>query len=207
MLVRNGGKVLLGGVSCRACGHVSFPERSVCPTDVETVGNRGVQFTALYAMKARRTMEAYGIPMASVARVAVKNSRNGSLNPIAQFRKPQTIQSVLRSRPISEPLTLLMCSSIADGAAAALLVSERKAREAGLTKPVYVAQRLEERGRAQSFERHRRGRWRSFVLRRRLRRRRAGKGHVRIDQVRSRASGHLGEQRRHHPGRASNKDV
>jgi acetyl-CoA acyltransferase len=73
-----------------------------------------------------------------VARVAVKNSRNGSLNPIAQFRKPQTIESVLRSRPISEPLTLLMCSSIADGAAAALLVSE-KAREAGIPKPVYVA--------------------------------------------------------------------
>ncbi|QIN77489.1 thiolase family protein [Rubrobacter marinus] len=108
-------------------------------TDVETMGDRGGQFTALYAMKARQVMEDYGIPIESVARVAVKNSRNGSLNPIAQFRKPRTIESVLSSRPISEPLTLLMCSSIADGAAAALLVSERKAREMGIPKPVYVA--------------------------------------------------------------------
>ena len=108
-------------------------------TDVETMGSRGVQFTAFYAMKARQTMEAFGIPIESVARVAVKNSRNGSLNPIAQFRKPQTIGSVLHSRPNSEPLTLLMCSSIADGAAAVLLVSERKAREAGIPRPVYVA--------------------------------------------------------------------
>lgn len=90
-------------------------------------------------MKARQTMENYGIPIESVARVAVKNSLNGSLNPIAQFRKPRTIESVLSSRPISEPLTLLMCSSIADGAAAAVLVSERKAREAGISRPVYVA--------------------------------------------------------------------
>lgn len=107
-------------------------------TDVETMGNRGMQFTALYAMKARKTMELYGIPIESVAHVAVKNSRNGSLNPIAQFRKPQTVESILCSRLISEPLTLLMCSSIADGAAALLLVSERKARRAGIPKPVHV---------------------------------------------------------------------
>lgn len=83
-------------------------------------------------------MEAYGIPIESVARVAVKNSRNGSLNPIAQFRKPHTIESVLSSRTISEPLTLLMCSSIADGAAAVVIVGERKARQVGTPKPVYV---------------------------------------------------------------------
>ena len=108
-------------------------------TDVETMGGRGMQFTALYAMKARRTMEVHGIPIESMARVAVKNSRNGSLNPIAQFRKPQTVETVVASRLISEPLTLLMCSSIADGAAAVLLVSERKARRAGSPKPVGIA--------------------------------------------------------------------
>lgn len=107
-------------------------------TDVEVMGGRGVQFTALYAMKARETMEAYGIPIESIARVVVKNSRNGSLNPIAQFRKPRSIESVLSSRVISEPLTLPMCSSISDGAAAAVLVSKRKAQQIGLRKPVYV---------------------------------------------------------------------
>lgn len=107
-------------------------------TDVEVMGGRGVQFTALYAMKARETMETYGIPIESIARVVVKNSRNGSLNPIAQFRKPQSIESVLSSRVISEPLTVPMCSSIADGAAATVLVSKRKAQQIGLQKPVYV---------------------------------------------------------------------
>lgn len=107
-------------------------------TDVEVMGGRGMQFTALYAMKAQQTMKTYDIPIESIARVVVKNSRNGSLNPIAQFRKPQAIESVLSSRTISEPLTLPMCSSIADGAAAVVLVSKRKAHQIGLRKSVYI---------------------------------------------------------------------
>ncbi len=107
-------------------------------TDVETMGGRGMQFTALYAMKAREIMQTYGIPLESVARVVVKNSRNGSLNPVAQFRKPQTVESVISSRVISEPLTLLMCSSIADGAAAVVLVSKQTARQVASSKPVYI---------------------------------------------------------------------
>lgn len=107
-------------------------------TDVETMGGRGMQFTALYAMKARRNMETYGIPIESIARVVVKNSRNGSLNPSAQFRKPLSVETVVSSRIVSEPLTVPMCSSIADGAAAVVLTSEHKARRSVSSKPVYV---------------------------------------------------------------------
>lgn len=141
MAVRSGmvDTVLVLGVEKLFVGDTKKSIRALSTsTDVETMGDRGMQFTALYAMKARETMETHGISIQSMARVAVKNSRNGSLNPIAQFRKPQTIASVLSSRVISEPLTLLMCSSIADGAAAAILTSKRKARRAGVSKPVYI---------------------------------------------------------------------
>ena len=47
---------------------------------------------------------------ADFAKPAVKNSYNGSLNPIAQHRKPLTIEEVVQSRVIVDPLTLLMCS-------------------------------------------------------------------------------------------------
>ncbi|HEY8528075.1 MAG TPA: thiolase family protein [Paenibacillaceae bacterium] len=107
-------------------------------TDVETMGSRGLQFTALYAMSAKQYMKKYGTTIEDIALVAVKNSRNGSLNPIAQFRKPLSVEQVLSSRMISEPLTLYMCSSIADGAAAVVLMSERKARQVGITTPVYI---------------------------------------------------------------------
>lgn len=106
--------------------------------DVETMGSRGLQFTALYAMGAKQYMKRYGATIEDIARVAVKNSRHGSLNPIAQFRKPLSVEQVLSSRMISDPLTLYMCSSIADGAAAVILMSEKKARQIGVTTPVFV---------------------------------------------------------------------
>lgn len=85
----------------------------------------GMQFTATYAIhpkiniKAR--MQEYGWTAADLAKPAAKNSYNGSLNPLAQHQRPLTIEEIVQSRVIAEPLTLLMCSSISDGAAAAVL--------------------------------------------------------------------------------------
>jgi acetyl-CoA acetyltransferase len=60
------------------------------------------------------------------AQVAVKNHRHGALNPLAQYREEVTVEQVLASREIANPLTLLMCSPIGDGAAALVLsVPER----------------------------------------------------------------------------------
>ena len=70
--------------------------------------------------------------------VSAKNSYHGSLNPRAQFREAMTIEQVLASPMIAEPLTRPMCSPIGDGAAAVVIVSERKRRELGLTAPVRV---------------------------------------------------------------------
>jgi acetyl-CoA acetyltransferase len=70
--------------------------------------------------------------------ISAKNSYHGSLNPRAQFREALSVAEVLASPMIAEPLTRPMCSPIGDGAAAVVIVSERKARELGLKNSVRV---------------------------------------------------------------------
>src|SRR5215469_13241477 len=70
-----------------------------------------------------------------MALVSVKNHYHGSLNPYAQYREEVTLEQVLQSRSVVGPLTVLMCSPLGDGAAAALLVSEEFARSKGLKGP------------------------------------------------------------------------
>jgi acetyl-CoA acetyltransferase len=65
----------------------------------------------------------------------VKNQHNGGLNPRAQYGRDLSIEQVLSSRVVVEPLTLLMCSPISDGAAAVVLVSERAAGRLGARGP------------------------------------------------------------------------
>ena len=76
---------------------------------------------------------------ADFAAVVAKNSRYGSHNPRAQFRREVSIDDVLADRTIAGPLTLPMCSPVGDGAAAVVLVSARKACELGLRDPVRIA--------------------------------------------------------------------
>jgi acetyl-CoA acetyltransferase len=92
-----------------------------------------------YASVARAHMRQYGTTVRQLAGVSAKNSFHGSLNPRAQFREVLTVDDVLAAPMIDEPLTRPMCSPIGDGAAAAVVVSERKARELGLDRPVRVA--------------------------------------------------------------------
>ena len=101
-------------------------------------GQNRSMFMDVYAMAARAHMQRYGTTKRQFAAVAAKNSVHGSLNPNAQFRDALTVEQVLNDRLIVEPLTRPMCSPIGDGAAAAVLVSERKARQLGITRPVRV---------------------------------------------------------------------
>ncbi len=78
-------------------------------------------FMDLYAETARAHMKQYGTTKEQFARVAVKNHRNGSLNPHAQYPEVYTLEEILASPMIADPLTRLMCSPIGDGAAAAVL--------------------------------------------------------------------------------------
>jgi acetyl-CoA acetyltransferase len=93
--------------------------------DLATVSGRS-PFMDVYADEARQYMQASGATQRDLARVVVKNQYHGSLNPLAQYGDPDlTIDDVLADREIVWPLTLRMCSPISDGAAAAVLVSER----------------------------------------------------------------------------------
>ncbi|RMD85230.1 MAG: thiolase family protein [Candidatus Dadabacteria bacterium] len=102
----------------------------------EGAGQNRSMFMDVYAQAARAHMEKYGTTKEQFAAVSAKNSLHGSLNPRAQFREVLTVEQVLADRLIVEPLTRPMCSPIGDGAAAAIVMSPRKARELGVRKPV-----------------------------------------------------------------------
>ena len=93
-------------------------------SDIELLGGLGFQFVGNYAMLLRKFMEKSGCKQEHFAKITVKNKHNGSLNPYAQYRNSVTIEEVLNSRVVAYPLTLFMCSSMADGAAAAILCSK-----------------------------------------------------------------------------------
>jgi acetyl-CoA acetyltransferase len=94
-------------------------------------------FMDIYAAGARAHMVKYGTTKEQFAKIAVKNHNNGSLNPHAQYRERYTVEEILDSPAVAEPLTRLMCAPIGDGAAAAVLVSADVARRHART-PVWI---------------------------------------------------------------------
>lgn len=100
-------------------------------------GKSRSMFMDFYAEFARDHMRKHGTTKEHFARIAAKNHTNGSLNPHAQFQTPRTVEDILASPVIAEPLTRMMCSPIGDGAAAAILTSAENAKKL-TSKPVYV---------------------------------------------------------------------
>jgi acetyl-CoA acetyltransferase len=92
--------------------------------DVPVGGSRSF-FMDIYADMSRSYMRASGATAEHFAKVVVKNQHNGARNPRAQYGKEMTVEDVLASRMIVDPLTLLMCSPISDGAAAVVLASKK----------------------------------------------------------------------------------
>jgi len=87
----------------------------------------GMQFVGEAAMRCKRYMRRTGATKEDLAHVALKNSLHGSLNPYAFHRKAYTMDEILGSALIAEPLHLYMTSSIADGASAAILCAKEVA--------------------------------------------------------------------------------
>jgi acetyl-CoA acetyltransferase len=106
--------------------------------DRDNAGKTRSVFMDIYSLMTIAHMKEYGTTVEQIAGVTAKNSFHGSLNPRAQFQVPMSIEEVLASREIVWPLTLPMCSPIGDGAAAVVVVSQRKAKQLGLSKPVRV---------------------------------------------------------------------
>jgi acetyl-CoA acetyltransferase len=108
-------------------------------TELDTL--EGLVVPTAFAMRANLHMATYGTTKEQLAMVSVKNRRHASLNPLAQFRDPITVEDVLNSPMIADPLTRLMCCPNADGAAAVVLcASELSGRHT--VHPVHVAASL-----------------------------------------------------------------
>lgn len=88
----------------------------------------GLIMPAIYAMIAKRHMALHGTTREQFAKVAVKSHANAMLNPYAHFHKPVTVEEVLNSPTISDPITLYQCCPNTDGAGAAIIASAAAAR-------------------------------------------------------------------------------
>lgn len=99
----------------------------------------GMVTPAGFAMRAQRHMYTYGTTREQLAAVTVKSRRHAALNPLAQFRTPETVEQVLASPSIADPLSRSQCCPIADGAAALLLASDDYAARIDRAIPVEAA--------------------------------------------------------------------
>ena len=117
-------------------GSMAAPDRG------ETLQMQAMGFlppAGIFAMRTRRRMHDHGATIIPYAGVSVKNHRHGALNPFAQFQKEVTLEEVLQSRLVCDPLTVLHCCPIGDGAAAAIVASLPRARRLGARPMVRVA--------------------------------------------------------------------
>jgi acetyl-CoA acyltransferase len=116
------------------------PAGSTPPPPAPAAGTGGTQgaavehsaFMDVYAKMTEHYLAHSGGTVEDLAAVSVKNHRHASANPKAQYRTPVTVEEVLASRMVSPPLTVLMCSPIADGAAALVLASSDAAKKLGV---------------------------------------------------------------------------
>ena len=100
----------------------------------ETVA--GLTFAGLYALLARAHMAKYGTTREQLAAIAVNNHKNGKNNPYAQYPREISIQDVLKATMIADPLGVLDCSPISDGAAAMVIASEKFAKK--MNNPIWM---------------------------------------------------------------------
>ncbi len=91
------------------------------------------------ALEMRERMERYQEPLEYYAQVAVQASECAVLNPNAHYHEKHTLEDVLNSKPIADPLTLFMCCPTSDGASAAVICSEKAARRYGASRAVRLA--------------------------------------------------------------------
>lgn len=95
-------------------------------SDEEWEASLGVTFPSLYAMIAREHMYRFGTSREQLSMIAVKNHKHASMNKLAQFPKELSLSDAVNSSPVADPLNLMDCSPITDGACAIVLSTEKK---------------------------------------------------------------------------------
>lgn len=125
--VRSGryGSVLVLGVETMT----SLFSSAIVPERTDREGRSGMAMPSIYGMAATRYQALYGTTDSQLAAVSVKNHGNGVHNPRAARRRAVTVDDVLSSRPIADPLTVLQCCGISDAAAAAVVGAPRSGRD------------------------------------------------------------------------------
>ena len=125
--------VALGRYSCVlvfGVEHLSslFASGAIVPEATDCEGRAGLPLPGLYALQAQRYIAQYGATAEQIADVAVKNKTHGLRNPRAQLKSAApTLEQVMASRKIAEPLTFLQCCPVSDGAGA-MIVGTAKGR-------------------------------------------------------------------------------
>ena len=118
-----------------ACGVEVMSNEPKGPLRIEKgkwMFDAGLTLPGWYALHARRHMTRYGLTDIEMAAVAVKSRKMGALNPLAHFRSETTLEEVLGSRAISDPITLLQCCPKTDGASAVVVASDAAVKRLGL---------------------------------------------------------------------------
>ncbi len=122
--------VLAGGAEKMTDG-ADVTDALATAADYEYEAFHGITFPGLYAFMANAHMAKYGTTREQLADVAVKNHDHGSMNPKAQFPFKLTREMVMNSTMVAEPLRLLDCSPVTDGAAAVIVTSVEMAEKLG----------------------------------------------------------------------------
>jgi acetyl-CoA C-acetyltransferase len=131
--------VLVGGVEKMTDvdgGQATYALATAADQEYEVY--QGITFPALYAMIANAHMKRFGTTLEQLAHVTVKNQKHGSMNPRAQYPFEVTVEGVLCSTLVADPLRILHCSPITDGAAAVVLCPLDAAKKLSKNRPVKV---------------------------------------------------------------------
>jgi len=131
--------VLAGGVEKMTDvdgGGATFALSTAADSEYEVY--HGVTFPGLYAMMAVAHMDKYGTTRDQLAHVSVKNHKNGAKNAQAQYPFEVTLDQVKNAVMIADPLTILDCSPITDGAAAAIVCPLDMAKDLSKNAPIKV---------------------------------------------------------------------
>ena len=114
-----------------------FGEGETIRSAVQFEAPFGSNIVAAYAMAATRHMHEYGTTSEQLAEIAVTCREHAALNPQAMYRKPITVDDVLNSRMVADPLHMLDCCVVSDGGGAIILTTAERAGDLP-SQPVYV---------------------------------------------------------------------
>ncbi len=133
-------------IDLRAMLRDAVKERLQRPMGRSPKGMNHSPFMDVYAIAARRHMAEFGSTQAQLAIIAAKNHDHGAKNPMAQIQQAMLPEQVLADKAVAYPLTRAMCAPLGDGAAAALVCSERFAKRVGAGRAVKLRASVIESG-------------------------------------------------------------